>query len=70
MVQSLGSQLRLAASRRAGAGHKHQPDLDADLCWPFQVALPSSVFVNTTESYEVERSVRSPPFPKALFLQT
>lgn len=69
-MQSLGSQSRLTASRRAGAGHEHQPDLDADLCWPFQVPLPSSVFVNTTESYEVERSVRSPSFPKALFLQT
>ena len=33
-----------------------------------QVPLPSSVFVNTTESYEVERSVGSPSFSKILYI--
>uniref|UniRef100_A0A8C0QIH1 SH3 domain-binding protein 2 n=1 Tax=Canis lupus familiaris TaxID=9615 RepID=A0A8C0QIH1_CANLF len=35
-----------------------------------KVPLPSSVFINTTESCEVERLAPSPSFSKSLFLQT
>lgn len=56
--------------RRTGYKHPSDPDPDPDCHWSLQVPLPSSVFINTTESCEVERLAPSPSFSKSLFLRT
>ncbi|KAB1282025.1 SH3 domain-binding protein 2 [Camelus dromedarius] len=54
-AQSPGSWHRWAASGMVeGAGHKHCSDLTRPPPASLQVPLPSSVFINTTESCEVE----------------
>lgn len=55
LVQSLGSRTGWQPVGVGVAGHERVQTTRLTTLPSLQVPLPSSVFINTTESYEVER---------------